>query len=65
MTTLPCNETGDSGIRPSNTQESAKVLCTARGIGDVDTKTDGAAKMSGKKERPAQPQLVRKVSKQQ
>jgi len=53
MITLPCDETGDSGIRPSNAQESAEVLCTARGIGDVDTETDGAAKMSGKEERPA------------
>ena len=64
-TTLPCDETGGRGIRPNNTQESAKVLYTDGDVGNVDTETDGARKKTGEDKRPAQPKLIRKVGKQQ
>ena len=64
-TTLPCDVTGNRGIRPDDTEESAKVLYTVGGVGDVDTETGSADEKTGKDEWPAQPQPIRKVGKQQ
>jgi len=51
-TALPRDETRGGGIWSSNAQESAKVLCTIGGVGDVNTETDGAKEKGSKKERP-------------
>ena len=57
----PRNDTGERGIRPCDTQERAKVLCTDGGAGNVDGKANRAKEKTSKDKRPTQPQFIRKV----
>lgn len=62
---LPCDDTGERGIRPGDTQESAKVLRTDGSVGNVDAKANHTREKTGKDEWPAQLQLVRIVGEEQ
>jgi len=61
----PCDVTRDRRIRPSDTQESAKVLCTVGDVGKINAKANGGREKTGEDKWPTQPQLIGKVGKGQ
>ena len=61
---LPCDDARERGIRSSDTQESAKVLYTIRGVGNVDGEANRRTEKASENERPTEFQLVRIVGKE-
>ena|SRR5579872_3931241 len=55
----PCNNTWESGIRTSGTQESAKVPCSSGGAKEIDAEANGTDGKTCEDERPTQLLFVR------